>query len=142
MVGFSACDVHDALTTDSYLLAGRLEEAQAQAERALSLACKRQESGFRAWAFRLLGEIAAHNKPCEIEPARAAYQQALALADELDMRPLQAHCYHGLGTLYCQMGQSEQARTALSMAIKMYRDMKMTFWLSQIEDTLAWVEDT
>ena len=29
----------------------------------------------------------------------AHYHQALALAEEIGMRPLQAHCHHGLGTL-------------------------------------------
>ena len=32
------------------------------------------------------------------------------------MRPLQAHCHRGLGTLYATTGQQEQARTALSTA--------------------------
>ena len=33
------------------------------------------------------------------------------------MRPLQAHCHRGLGTLYAATGQREQARAALSTAI-------------------------
>ena len=33
------------------------------------------------------------------------------------MRPLQAHCHAGLGTLYATTGRREQARTALSAAI-------------------------
>jgi Tfp pilus assembly protein PilF len=53
------------------------------------------------------------------------------------MRPLLAHCHRGLGTLYLQAGQSEQARAALSTAIKMYRDMAMTFWLPETEAALA-----
>ena len=53
------------------------------------------------------------------------------------MRPLLAHCHRGLGTLYLQAGQSEQARAALSTAIKMYRDMAMTFWLPETEATLV-----
>ena len=63
--------------------------------------------------------------------AAPSYQQALALADELGMRPLQAHCHLGLGTLYAAIGQREQARTALSTAIEMYRGMEMTFWLPE-----------
>jgi hypothetical protein len=43
----------------------------------------------------------------------------------------------GLGTLYATTGQQEQACAALSTAIKMYRAMDMTFWLSQAEATLA-----
>ena len=56
------------------------------------------------------------------------------------MRPLQAHCHRGLGTLYSQTGQSEQARAELSTAIDMYRDMEMTFWLPETEEALAVVE--
>jgi hypothetical protein len=55
------------------------------------------------------------------------------------MRPLQAHCHAGLGTLYTTTGQREQARTELSAAIALYRAMEMTFWLPQTEATLAQV---
>ena len=56
------------------------------------------------------------------------------------MRPLQAHCHRGLGTLYATIGQQEQARTALSTAVEMYRDMAMTFWLPETEAALTQVE--
>jgi hypothetical protein len=56
------------------------------------------------------------------------------------MRPLQAHCHRGLGTLYATIGQQEHARTALSAAIEMSRAMDMTFWLPQAEAALAQVE--
>jgi len=56
------------------------------------------------------------------------------------MRPLQAHCHRGLGTLYATAGQREQARTALSAAIEMYKCMDMTFWLSQTGAALAQVD--
>jgi hypothetical protein len=45
------------------------------------------------------------------------------------MRPLQAHCHRGLGTLYATIGQHEQARTELSAAIGLYHAMDMRFWL-------------
>ena len=56
------------------------------------------------------------------------------------MRPLQAHCHRGLGTLYATTGQREQARAELSTAIEMYREMEMTFWLPETEAALAQVE--
>ena len=56
------------------------------------------------------------------------------------MRPLQAHCHCGLGTLYAMTGQRDQARTELSTAIEMYKSMDMTFWLPQTEAALAQVE--
>ena len=69
--------------------------------------------------------------------AEAHYQQAMALAEELGMRPLIAHCHLGLGRLYSQTGRSEETRAALSAAIDLYRAMDMTFWLPQAEATLA-----
>jgi hypothetical protein len=78
----------------------------------------------------------------EIEPADHNYRQALALAQELGVRPLQAHCPLGLGTLYAKIGQREQARAELSTVIQMYRAMAMRFWLSQAEARLAAVQMT
>ena len=69
-----------------------------------------------------------------------AYRQALTLAEELGMRPLQVHCHRGLGLLYAATGQREPARRALSTALEMYRIMDMTFWLPQTEAALAQVD--
>jgi hypothetical protein len=55
------------------------------------------------------------------------------------MRPLQAHCHLGLGTLYAATDPREPARTSLAAAMALYRDMDMTFWLSQAEAALAQV---
>jgi len=125
---------------EAHLLAGHPEEAQALAERALVLAREHQERGHQVYALRLIGEIAARREPPQVELAAAHYHQALALAEELGMRPLQAHCHRALGTLYATTGQREQARTALSTALTLYRDMDMTFWLPQTEAALAQVE--
>jgi tetratricopeptide (TPR) repeat protein len=124
---------------EAQLLTDRLEEARALAERTLALTREHQERGNEAYALRLLGEIAAQCESPECERAETYYRQALALATALGMRPLQAHCHRGLGTLYATTGQQEQACAELSMAIKMYRALDMTFWLPQAEATLAQV---
>jgi tetratricopeptide (TPR) repeat protein len=108
--------------------------------RDLAHAREHQERGHEAWALWLLGEIAARREPPEVDKAEEFYSQALPLAEELGMRPLQAHCHRGLGTLYVATGQREQARAELSTAIEMYRTMDMTFWLPQTEAGLAQVE--
>jgi len=125
--------------SEAYLLAGRLEEARQRATQALDLARQYQQRGQQAWALWLLGESTARQASPEVESAASHYRQALALAEELGMRPLQAHCHRGLGRLYAQTGQRELARTVLSAAIDLYRDMEMTFWLPQAEATLAQV---
>jgi class 3 adenylate cyclase/tetratricopeptide (TPR) repeat protein len=125
---------------EAHLLAGRLEEAYGFAERALALAREHQERGNEAYALRLLGDIAAQRDPPHVEDAETYYREALTLADELGMRPLVAHCHHGLGTLCAKLGRREQAGAELSAAIDLYRAMKMTFWLPQAEAALAQTE--
>jgi tetratricopeptide (TPR) repeat protein len=125
---------------EAYRRAGRLEEAHTLAERTLTHTRQHQERGKEAYALCLLGEIAARREPPESERAAAHYRQALTLADELGMRPLQAHCHRGLGTLYAAMGQWEQARAELCTAVGFYRDMDMGFWLPQAEAALVQVE--
>ena len=125
---------------EAQVQAGCLEEAQALAARALALARAHQEQGDQAYALRLLGDIAARREPPECDQTEDHYRQALALAEGLGMRPLQAHCRRGLGTLYTTIGQQERARAELSTSIELYRAMAMTFWLPQAEVTLAQVE--
>ena len=122
------------------MLTGRLAEAHTLAEHTLVLAREHQGRGTEAYALRLLGEIAAWREPPDSAQAAAHYRQALALTEELGMRPLQAHCNLGLGTLYARMGQRQQARAKLCTAIDLYRAMEMTFWLPQAEAALARVE--
>jgi tetratricopeptide (TPR) repeat protein len=126
---------------EAYLLAGRLEEAHTRAVQALDYARQHRQRGNQAWAMWLLGESTARQASPEVEPAAGHYRQALALAEALGMRPLQAHCHRGLGTLYANMGQREQAHDELSTAIGLYRAMEMTFWLPQAEGVLAQVAE-
>src|SRR5207253_5925477 len=123
-------------------LTGRSEEAWQHARQALDLARQQKERGNEALALHQLGVVYAHADPPDVVQAEAYYRQALALADELGMRPLQAHCHLGLGRLYGQIGRGEQARAALATAIALYRGIVMTFWLPQAEATLAQVESS
>ena len=121
-------------------LAGRGDEAWQHARQALDLARQQKARGDEALALHQLGVVHAHATPPEVAQAEVYYQQALALAEELGMRPLAAHCHRGLGTLYAKIGRHAEACAALSAAIALYRDMDMTFWLPQAEAALAQVE--
>jgi class 3 adenylate cyclase/tetratricopeptide (TPR) repeat protein len=120
-------------------LAGHGEAAGQHACQALDLARQQKERGYEALALHQIGVVQAHADPPDVAQSEAHYHQSLALADELGMRPLQAHCHLGLGTLYATTGQHEQARAELSAAIELYRGMEMRFWLPQAEATLAQV---
>ena len=93
---------------EAYLLADQVEDARACADRAVMLARERGERGHEAWALRLLGEIASHDDRPDVATAEAHYGAAMALASELGMRPLLAHCHLGLGALYRKMGRRSE----------------------------------
>jgi tetratricopeptide (TPR) repeat protein len=126
-----------AWLSEACRLAGHSEEAWRYARQALDLARQLKARGGEAHAVHQLGLVHVHVDPPDVELAEAHYQQAFALADELGMRPLQAHCHFGLGSLYAKIGRREQARAELSAAIDLYRAMEMTFWLPQAEAALA-----
>jgi tetratricopeptide (TPR) repeat protein len=126
--------------SEACLLVGRVEEASTLAAQLLELSHTHTRPVYRAHACRLLGEVARRREPPDLDQAATHYRQALTLAEALGMRPLQAHCRRSLGMLYAMIGQQEQARTALTTAIAMYRAMEMTFWLPQTEAALAQVE--
>jgi TPR repeat protein len=107
------------------------------ARQALDLARQQKARGEEVLALHQLGVLHAHASSSDVVQAEAYYRQALALAAELGMRPLQAHCHRGLGVLYTTRGQREQARAALATAMEMYSTMGMTFWLPQVEAALA-----
>lgn len=120
-----------------YLLAGRIDEAGQHACQALVLARELKARGHEAQALFQLGDVHANASPPEVQQAEAHYRQALALTDELGMRPLMAHCHLGLGILYTKIGRTDQARVVLATATDLYRTMGMTFWLSQAEEVLV-----
>ena len=80
-------------------------------------------------------EVTARRNPPEL--ADGHYREALALADELGMRPLAAHCHLGLGKLSQSTGALEQAQAHLAAATTLYRDMGMTYWLRLTEAAMC-----
>ena len=125
-----------AWLSEGYLVGGRLEEATTVAERALDLSKKHKERGHQGWALKLLGDIAWHRKPPDIEAAEMHYREAFSLSRELDMRPLQAHCHVGLGRIWGVRGLPDQAHAEFSAAVALYRSTGMTFWLNRLEGEL------
>jgi tetratricopeptide (TPR) repeat protein len=107
------------------------KDALAFAGRALTFARERGQRPYEAWALRLLGDFTVRRDPPE--HADGHYRDALALAEELEIRPLVAHCHLGLGKLYSRTDKREQAREHLATATTMYIEMDMRFWLEQAD---------
>jgi class 3 adenylate cyclase/tetratricopeptide (TPR) repeat protein len=125
---------------EACLRVGRVEDALGFAQSTLALARQRAERGSELYALRLLAELAAHPEPPDSVTGEANYRQALALANELEMRPLVAHCHLGLGKLYRRTGNRQQAQEHLTTATTMYREMDMRFWLEQAEVEMRGLE--
>jgi tetratricopeptide (TPR) repeat protein len=124
------------------LMSGDNKKALQFANRALELALQAKERGYQAWVLKLLGDIAAYGERKETEQPARYYREALSLATDLGMRPLEAHCHLSLGELYAQISQSDKARKELSTAIELYRLMEMTAGLREVEIALAKIAQT
>ena len=121
----------------AYLGAGRIEQAEQTAIRAVEMARAHQEHGFEGEAHCRLGEVALLIEPLDAARTERHFRDALAIAEELGMRPLQAHCHLGLGKLYRKTGKLPEARSALDVAVDLYLSMEMTHWIPQAEAELA-----
>src|SRR5262249_33002609 len=88
---------------EGYLAAGRIDDASGCAMRALDLAVKHQNRGHQGWVLRLLGEVASRR--ADVEHAAAHSRGALAVANQLGMRPLAAHCHLDLARVCRRTGQ-------------------------------------
>jgi class 3 adenylate cyclase/tetratricopeptide (TPR) repeat protein len=122
---------------EGYLIAHRQAEARSAAHKALELAHDHRERASEAKSLHLHGEVAASADPPEVEQAETYYRQAHALAEDLGMRPLQAHCHLGLGTLYQKLGRDQEAQAELETAAEAYRAMEMPYWLEKAEAALV-----
>jgi tetratricopeptide (TPR) repeat protein len=134
--GGGNASLHIARLSEGYLRADRMDAAIEHVQRALDLARQNNERGNEAYTLPVVGEIAAHKDPPSFEEAEDHYHQALALAEELGMRPLIAQCHLGLGRLCRRIDNLEQAKRHLTTATSMMQEMQMGFWLEQAEAEL------
>jgi class 3 adenylate cyclase/tetratricopeptide (TPR) repeat protein len=118
---------------EAALALGALPQARQHAEAALAFSRKQTARGEQAWSLYMLGVITAGQGPDSVADSDEYYGQSLALAEDLGMRPLVAHCHLGLGKLYLRTDKREQAGEHLATATTMYREMGMTYWLEKAE---------
>jgi hypothetical protein len=118
---------------ETYLLAGQYSKAEELAHQVLAVLGKGKHRGSEAWLKYLLGDISARRDPSLSLQAEARYRNSLDLAQELSMRPLQAHCYFGLGQIHVQTKDARAARSELQIASELYRAMNMPFWLAKAD---------
>jgi class 3 adenylate cyclase/tetratricopeptide (TPR) repeat protein len=120
---------------EGYLAADRLDVARATAEAVRTRAHAQGKRDREAQVLHMLGEVARREGDHRL--AGNSLGMALALASELRMRPLVAHCHLGLGKLYRQTGNRAKAAEHLTTTTTMYREMDMGFWLEKAEAELG-----
>jgi predicted ATPase/class 3 adenylate cyclase len=104
-----------------YLAGNRLEEAWAQANSAEKLARETAEHAHRAYALKLLGDIAAATR--NVSTTAEEYgRAALAIAERCDMKPLLADCHFLLAALY-GVNNDERAEPEHRLASTLYRSI-------------------
>jgi tetratricopeptide (TPR) repeat protein len=122
---------------EAYLADGRPDEALEVAWGGVGLASEQGKRGFLGWQLHALAQVQAWRTPADLDAAATHYCEAMTLAEELKMRPLQAHCHLGLGKLYRRIGRPDEARAELATAVAILREMGMAYWLPEAERELA-----
>jgi tetratricopeptide (TPR) repeat protein len=122
-----------AALAEGCALAGRATEAQQHGERALELARHYRDRGTEAWIYRLQGKLAADKVSATAE---ACFMRALALAGDLEMRPLVAHANLGLGRLASRAGAQDRALAHLTAARSLYAEMRMLRSVTEASDAI------
>ena len=122
---------------EACLAAGRLDEAETHAADALALSRRMGERGDEAWALLLHGEIAAARAPHDVTQARRWLGDALALAVDLEMRPLAAQCRTGIGSLELSAGRHKEAERWLAPAAEDLRAMGIPALGARVEQLRA-----
>ena len=119
--------------SQAYLLAAQPEDAIRAAREGLAGARERHERGEEAWNLRDLAEAFAYTNPQQADVAERYYTESMALADELGMRPVLAHCHAGLAKLYRRVDKRTASAEHFAAATSLYREMGMTYWLEKAE---------
>jgi hypothetical protein len=87
--------------------------------------------------LRVLAEVLTLRGGSSAAEAERRFGETLALSAQMGTRPMEAHCHLGLGRLYRLIGRRDEARTELSTAVAMLREMGMAFWLTEAQAELS-----
>jgi predicted ATPase len=115
--------------SEACFLARDLEKAMTTATQAVELSRKHEERSAEAYASWLLALI-HHARAAEPEAALGMLQAATAIADELSLQPLLAHCHLGFGDLYEKQGRRLEADEHRQRGRALLDELSMKPWFS------------
>ncbi len=122
---------------ETHLEGGRLNDAARVAAEALPPARERGERGDEGWLSGVLGTIALRRGRPAVGEASARLEEAITVARELAMRPLEAHSLAGLGEADLLAGRRQDAHAHLAEAVSLFRSAAMHRWLAPAAALLA-----
>jgi class 3 adenylate cyclase/tetratricopeptide (TPR) repeat protein len=122
---------------EAYLLADRVQEAKEFALQAIDLCRSIKARGYEAWGLKNLADIECQRGKLPSHEVESRYGEAMALAQELGMRPLVAHCHRGLGVLYGRSGDKDRGREQYGKAIDILRQCGADGGVEKYEKELA-----
>ena len=110
-------------------LAGDLERAETIATQAVHRTRMCGERSAEAYACWLAGTI-HHSRAADLSAAANMFEAAKAVADELGLQPLLAHCHLGLGDLYERLGSSSEGSAHRERGHRLLRELGMKTWFT------------
>jgi DNA-binding SARP family transcriptional activator len=122
---------------EGLILAQRLADAAAFADRAANLARTYDNRIDEAWALRLYGDLAAQQDPLDVENVQSLYDRSRRIAAAQQMAPFVAHCDLRIGKLHLRSHEHVKSRTALRRARNVFARLDMPFWARQADEALA-----
>ena len=124
---------YGSVVTAALLEMERVTEAQAEVDEGLALAAAHGARGYEPPLLRLRAEVLGRQAPDDPDEALRCCAQALALAEQLGMRPEVSHCRRVMSRLRRQAGDRAGAREHLDAAIALFGELGMPFWASRAE---------
>jgi hypothetical protein len=108
---------------EAELIAGNALRAETLSGEGLVLAKRYGERGIQAHLHRILGDIASATSNGDPSAALSQYRQALAIAEELSMRPLEARCHYAIGELLAARNGEQAGHHHKEMATRLFTAM-------------------
>jgi class 3 adenylate cyclase/tetratricopeptide (TPR) repeat protein len=107
------------------------------AQTALRLACKNVEPMYEALSLFSLGRITGKSVPSQFAAAQDSILKGMKICEELNYRPRVATGHFYLGELHKDCGQKEEALRYLEMAVNMFQEMGMPYFIDKAKELLA-----
>ena len=121
---------------EAYLAAGRVEDALPLAQLYVKVARTGHLRGVEGSALHLVADVEVHREAPDAEAAARALAAALAIAEELEMRPLAARGWLTRAALDLACGRPGDARRAASIALAQFHTLDMPGFAARAESLL------